>query len=267
MTLQRAPRTRSAFQADRAEVRARLEAIGRDLQAIVEDAKTPGTAAHAELSVRASSRLAEFIGRRAVDLKHIRAGEPHHTHPTRERADKTEDKVRVETVYANGRPDAVLHRWLWPVEQAWRRHVLTSDQAQAAQRFRRAFNDSQRMPSPTIYSDEPRGKSDPTNRNGLTPQNMVRQARALALAGGEAGFIWKRLEDELRAVAWALILEEPFPGNASPMSVIGLGRAIANIDTDRDARWFMFGELRLVCERLVSIYRIFDSQQPQRPRS
>lgn len=253
----------SAFAEERAAIRAKLQGIGSELERLLEQARNPDSPAHAELSVRTSYRHMQFIARQAKHLQQIREPEPHATHPTRERANQTADRPHTNVVYKDGQPDAVIHRWLWPVEQARRRWLLSADQVSAAARFRRAFLDSQRMPSPTLYSDAP--PSNPTNRNGLTPANMLRQARALALAGGEAGFVWKRLEDELRAIAWALILEEPFPGKSSPMGLVEMGRGLARIETDRDARWFVYGSLRITCERLVSIYRIFDSQ-PSRQR-
>jgi hypothetical protein len=254
-------RKKSAFQQAREEVRGRLEDIAGELEKVINSARDPHSAAHAELSVRAAWRIADGIARKAGALKEVRAGEPDASHPTRERAAKTDEEPRRDVIYDDGVAKAISHRWLWPVEQAWRRHILTAEECRAAKRFRDAFNDAQRMPSPTLYNDEPRGAPDPTNRNGLTPANAFRQSKALALAGGEAGFIWRRIEAEFRAVAWGLILEEPFPGKDLPPSVVAFGRDTAHTETDRDARWFAYGELKLTCVRLATIYRQFDLQR------
>lgn len=264
--LQTGRRHRSPIADARAAVREKLDAIGRELEKLVADARKPGTPEHAELSVRASSRLADGISRRAEELKHIRAPDPYHGAPTRERIRQAGEDPRVDVVYTAGEPAGVNHRWIWPVEKAQRQHQLEPAHYLAAARFRNAF-DAQRRPGTMGYGDD-RRPTDPATRMPITAADAFRQDDGLQLSGRELGFVWARLEPDLKAVVWVLVLEEPLPGQAQALTSVQFGKLAGRTASDDLARWFAFGELKITLVRLASIYKQFDMavQKEQREK-
>lgn len=248
----------ASLKAQREERRARMVALAQELEKFFNEAKTKDSPMHRELSVRAGKRMAEDIFRKARALATVAAPPRYHTAPTPERDAHAGEAAKLTVMYEANKPQAVNHRWLWPVEQARRQGFLDVGEMVAADRFRRAFHDQQRMPRPTTYSDEPRAQSDPTNRNGLTPANINRQARQLALAGGECGYVWSRLEPEFRAVVWGLILEEPFPSGGAPLSLVAFGREVTKSQTEAHCRWFAFGQIKMACVRIRTLLHQLD---------
>jgi hypothetical protein len=246
----RAPRKKSPFQEQREAIRTRLEGIGQELERIIAEAKKPGTPAHAELSIRASSRLADGIGRRAEELKDIRAPEPWVTAPTRERVRQAGEEPRRDVVYVAGAAQDVSHRFTWPVDRLHQLHIVDPDTYMSASRLYRAYN---RLPRPLTgrYGDERGG--DPANKLMLTePQETALR---------EVEYIW-RATRSTPFWRWikALVLLEPEPGSSRPMGLVDFGRQQGKTNSEQLARWFAHGFLDACCILLVELYRTFDAR-------
>lgn len=251
------PRTQLPMKEQRVIARERLTRLAQEIEQTRKDAK-PGTALHAELSVRTGQRAANTIFRMARSLAQVTTPNPDMTHPTRERVDQAGEDPQRTVARENGHATGVKHRWVWPVEQLRREWLLKPHEVIAAKRFRDAVFDQARMPRATTWDDD-RARGDPAKRDGLTPGNHRRQQLGLALAGGEAGYVWKNLQgDRQRGAAWSLILEEAYPGHAAALGFVELGRALGGGATDAHCRWLAKGMLVLTCERLAELFLELD---------
>lgn len=251
------PKAPLPMKEQRAIARERLTRLAQELEQTRKDAK-PGTALYAELSVRAGQRATSAIFRMARSLSQVTSPSPDMTHPTRERVDQAGEDPQKRAAMQGGAATGVKHRWVWPVEQLRREWLLKPHELIAAKRFRDAVFDTNRMPRATSFDDD-RARGDPSRRDGLTPANHRRQELGLALAGGEAGFVWKNLQgDRQRGAAWSLILEETYPGHDAPLSFVGFGRALGGGTTDAHCRWLAKGMLVLTCERIAELFLELD---------
>jgi len=143
-----------------------------------------------------------------------------------------------------------------------RRHPLTVHQVHARARLRRAFEDSRFQPATPSY-----GELAPRRRGLVTPRNEMRLARQsernhergtdlkARLAGEEFSFVAARLEEELKAIAWVLILEEKLTGEDVALSAVEFGKRLGGMRSEDHARWYALGALKVVAARLTSIYR------------
>lgn len=249
-----------SFKTLREDRREKLVTMAREVERYLQEAKDKNSPLAKELAVRAGKRTVDDLFRKVRALATVADPPRYHTQPTQERENHAGEAAKATVIYHDNKAQSVNHRWLWPVEQARRLGFLSPSMIMAAVRFRDAFNDQQRMPGPT-YSDEPRVHSDPTKRNGLTAANLYRQSQQLALAGGECGWVWKRLEPEFQAVVWGLILEEPFPNGGAPLSVVMFGQEISGSRTEAHGRWFAYGLLRSTTTRLATLFNAFDIDQ------
>jgi len=227
-----------------------ITGMGKELEAVLKRVKEPGTPEQRELATRDGRRLLKSLSKRVRALSEAGEPEPWSTHPTRERvaaAGQAPEKTIV--LGADGKPEAISHRWHWPVQALHNRHITDARQYMAAARLRRAFKDAGGSKGVMNYGDSGRA-TNPAERTPITPE----QERALK----EFFSVWKYLERELQAMVWVLILEQPLPGDTHPLSVVEFGKRVGRSNTEEHARWFAFGALKIACIRLSSIYHRAD---------
>lgn len=234
----------------RQEFREELAKVGRQLDGWLKAARIPETPQARELAVREGQRAVGHLAAKVRKLAEVGEPEPWITAPTRERSAKAGGPPAREVVSdAEGKPAGVNFRWHWPVEAAHRRHITTARQYMGAARVRRAFFDAGGRPSVALWGDEGRA-SDPARRTPMTPRQQK--------AHREFFEVWRRLEPELQAVVWVLVLEQPLPGDAEALTVADFGRRISRSSTEEHARWFAWGALKMTLVRLSTIYAILD---------
>jgi len=230
---------------DRELIRQRLEAAGRELDQILSAARDPKSAARAELSVRAGWRLVDKIARSADELATIRPGERPAPSQLMRQADE-EPSQSVSLAPALG------HKFEWPIRSLHAKHLCKPDEFMAAAHFRNAYYTMTARPATNRYADErvtfTQRKPDQVNADQLRAQ-------------AEFSFIWRRLEDELKTLAWVLILQQPLPNDDEPLSPTELGKRMGKLSGDREARWYAFGMMRITLVRVASVYRILDAHK------
>ena len=259
-------RPKSSFTQAREQFAGSMVAACRQIEAWLARAEIPGTPEHAELSVRKGKRNVDMLAKVALRLRNAHAPEPWITAPTPERAAKS--VIDPEADEVGKTIVGVRHRVTWPVEQMRRRALLEVPQIMAGARFRRAYEDSRPSPGTSNYTGV-FGASDPRGKLPIPKGEIARQRRwngpgHSPLAGEEFTFCWERLEPDLRATAWVLVLEEPLPNEAHALSPAEFGRRITNMRSEEFARAFVLGMLRVTLVRLDTIYGHWNKAQRER---
>ena len=202
---------------------------------------------------RAGRRMVERLWKRLDKIRQHGEPTPHHTAPTREREAASGERMAQTVVYDGaGQAMAISHRVVWPVQRLHNLHITNARQYHAAARFRVADDRRDGPAGVASYGDGGRA-SDPSRRMPITPDQEV--------ALKEFMFVWKRLEDELRTLAWIMILQRPLPGAVEPLSVVEVGKRFGNTENEASARWFAQGMLKLLLVRMSSIYAIYDNHR------
>ena len=242
----------TSLKEQRAEFLDWLEATSKRLEVTSERLKDPATPEAKQLGVRAGRRMVDKLWKKLDAIRQF--GEPprHYSAPTREREHAAGEEPTKAVVYDAGQASAVSHRFVWPVQRLHSLHITNARQYHAAARFRAADDRRGDRPSTASYGDGG-GASDPSRRLPISPDEEI--------AGREFRFVWARLEDELKALAWILILQRPLPGEVEPLSIVEVGKRYGATANETHARWFAHGMLKVLCIRLSSIYAIHDNQR------
>jgi hypothetical protein len=242
----------STVREQRAEFLDWLEATTKRIEATAERLKDPSTAEAKQLGVRAGRRMVDKLWKKLDALR--QHGEPprHYSAPTREREHAAGEGPSKELVYEGGQAAAVSHRFVWPVQRLHSLHITNARQYHAAARFRAADDRRGGNAGTASYGDGGRA-ADPTRKLPITPEQEI--------AAAEFRFVWTRLEDELKALAWILILQRPLPGDVEPLSIVEVGKRYGSTNNEAHARWFAHGMLKVLCIRLSTIYAIHDNHR------
>lgn len=237
----------------RAAVFSQLEAMGKWLEDFIVRAKDPSTPEGKQIGVRAGRRALERLYKRSREAVQIIEPEPHHTAPTRQRQEAAGEAISKTVVYDGaGQATAISHRIVWPVKRMHELHITNARQYHAAARFLLADQHRGGTAGTASYGDSGRA-SDPSRKLPITPEQEK--------AEREFRFVWARLEDEFKALAWILILQRPLQGSVEPLTVVEVGKKFGNTTNEAHARWFAYGMMKILLVRLSSIYAIYDNHR------
>lgn len=230
-----------------------LENAARWIDDVIGRAKDPNTPEAKQLAVRAGRRALEKLHKKARELAQVIEPERHFTAPTRQREEAAGEALSKTVVYDGaGQATAISHRLVWPVQRMHSLHITNARQYHAAARFLLADQHRGGNAGTASYGDGGRA-SDPSRKLPITPD----QERAER----EFRFVWARLEDEFKALAWILILQRPLQGAVEPMTIVEVGKKFGNTTNEAHARWFAYGMMKILLVRLSSIYAIYDNHR------
>ena len=236
----------------REQIRQELYGYAKQLEVLVTRARESGSAEQRELTVRMGKRALAAIERRLAELKKVGEPAPWVTAPTPERtAQAGEAPVKTVTTQ-DGQPDGINHRWLWPVETLHRKWLATPDELISAQRLNHAFHRLGKKPGTMDYDGAMRAV-DPARRLPMTREQQG--------AWAEFEFVMRRLTDKERRVAWALVIQEPMPGEAEALKPQVFVQRFWQVAGNSDARHIGYGMLMCLIDRLHQIYKRFDFEQ------
>lgn len=242
------------MKAKREALRKELQELHAYLERVRDNARKEGTPEEREFRVRAGRRALDGIQRRLDELKRIGEPEPWVTAPTRQRVDQAGEAPHTTVTRTEGQPDGVVHRWLSPVETLHRRYLAAPEEVVAGSRLNAAFHKLGTQLGAIDYNSAMRA-SDPARRLPLAEEQEG--------AWGEFLYVMKRLTERERMIAWALVLQAPFPGEPEPLKAHQFVQKVWDIRGTTDARNIGYGLLMSVLDRLVGIYRRFDYERAQ----
>lgn len=230
-----------------------LEAMGKWLEEVIVRAKDPSTPEAKQLGVRAGRRALEKVYKRSREIAQVFEPEPHYTAPTRQRAEAAGEALSQTVVYDGaGQATSISRRIVWPVQRMHSLHITNARQYHAAARFLLADQKRGGNAGTASYGDGGRA-SDPSRKLPIMPDQEI--------AEREFRFVWARLEDEFKALAWILILQRPLQGAVEPLSIVEVGKKFGATTNEAHARWFAYGMMKILLVRLSSIYAIYDNQR------
>lgn len=223
----------------------------------------PGTPERAELSVRKGKRLAAALAKRAATFAQALDPEPWITAPTRERAAKGIIVPEVILDHA-GNATGIRHRVQWPVQMMQQRASVTPRHILAGAWLRSAWDASRNVPATSNYSgvfaaSNPTGRL-PTTRGEIARQRGWEGPGHAPMAGEAVNFAWARLEDDLRATLWVLVLQEPLPSHSHTLSVVEFGRIMGKVRSEEAARNYALGMLHMGLSRLATIRQHWETR-------
>jgi len=237
----------------RASFLSELEEAAKWAEEVIGRVKDPSTPEAKQLAVRAGRRALERVQRMYRNLQNAIEPERHVTAPTRQREEAAGEALSKTVVYDGaGQATAISHRLVWPVQRMHSLHITNARQYHAAARFLLADQRRGGNAGTASYGDGGRA-SDPSRKLPITPDQE--------LAEREFRFVWARLEDEFKALAWILILQRPLQGSVEALTVVEVGKKFGNTTNEAHARWFAYGMMKILLVRLSSIYAIHDNQR------